>query len=355
MNARRTASGGAGEAERHGGRRRWRPLIALAALAPVPAALLTAALTATLLAPVDVRGGNADDTGAAGRPHARPRTVAPAAAAAPERCDDGTEAAASLRPSDEAGEAVERIRERGHLVVGVDQNNYLWGYRNPHTGSIDGFDIDLVKAVGRDLLGTDPKIVYRTIPTDQRIPAIRDRQVDMVVRTMTINCERRTEVAFSTAYFTAGQQILAPRSADVTGHDGSLKGLRTCSAKGSTAAAAMEREDFGSSQLLVPNQLDCLVRLQLGEVDAVVTDSALAAGLAAQDPTVELVGEPFTTEPYGIAMNLADEDLVRRVNKVLDDFRSGGDDSAWRASYDRWLADVMPDRTPEPPIPQYRD
>ena len=38
----------------------------------------------------------------------------------------------------------------------------------------------------------------------------------------------------------------------------------------------------------MPNQLDCLVRLQLGEVDAVVTDGALAASQAAQDPTVKL-------------------------------------------------------------------
>ena len=54
-----------------------------------------------------------------------------------------------------------------------------------------------------------------------------------------------------------------------------------------------------------------------------VTDNALAAGQAAQDPSVELVGEPFTHEPYGVAMNMDDTDLVRRVNKVLDDYRGG--------------------------------
>ena len=79
----------------------------------------------------------------------------------------------------------------------------------------------------------------------------------------------------------------------------------------------------------MPNQLDCLVRLQLGEADAMVTDNALAAGQAAQDPSVELMGEPFTDEPYGVAMNLEDEDLVRRVNKVLEDYREGGADSPW--------------------------
>ncbi|MBW1601139.1 glutamate ABC transporter substrate-binding protein [Streptomyces sp. JJ66] len=293
--------------------------------------------------------------------------AAPGAPGAPERCADGSPVAASLRPSDASGAAVRRVKERGKLIVGVDQNSYLWGYRDPHTGAIDGFDIDLVKAIARDLLGEDPAIVYRTIPTDQRVPALRERRVDMVVRTMTVTCDRRADVAFSTAYFEAGQQVLAPRASKITGYDASLEGRTVCTARGSTGQSALEADAHGAEVLLVPNQLDCLVRLQLGEVDAVVTDNALAAGQAAQDPTVGLVGEAFTTESYGVAMNLADEDLVRRVNAVLNDFRSGdsdgsddsgdsdGEDSAWRASYDRWLADVMPDRKPNPPAPVYRD
>ena len=87
----------------------------------------------------------------------------------------------------------------------------------------------------------------------------------------------------------------------------------------------------------VPNQLDCLVRLQLGEVDAVVTDGALAASQAAQDPTVELKGDPFTTEYYGVAMSKESPDLVRRVNQVLVDYRK----SDWDKAYEKWLADDL--------------
>jgi hypothetical protein len=84
----------------------------------------------------------------------------------------------------------------------------------------------------------------------------------------------------------------------------------------------------------VPNQLDCLVRLQLGEVDAVVTDGALAASQAAQDPTVELKGKPFTDEYYGVAMKKDATDLIRRVNQILVDYRKAD----WQKSYDTWLA-----------------
>jgi len=40
--------------------------------------------------------------------------------------------------------------------------------------------------------------------------------------------------------------------------------------------------------------------LQQGQVDAISTDDTILAGLAAQDPTVKLVGAAFTNEPYGL-------------------------------------------------------
>ena len=119
---------------------------------------------------------------------------------------------ASLSPSSgsDDGPAVQRIKDRGRLIVGVDQNSYLWGFRDPATGQLAGFDIDIVKAIAKDILGDASKVQYLTVPTDQRIPMIKAGKVDMVVRTMTINCDRIKDVAFSTAYFKAGQQLLVP-------------------------------------------------------------------------------------------------------------------------------------------------
>ena len=337
-------------------------------------ALVAAVLVSTVLSV----GGSGTDGGASGLsgrapgggarevsagPEGPSQANAPGGEPRPEKCADGERAAASLRPSTKSGPAVERIQRAGRLVVGVDQNSYLWGYRDPATGELEGFDIDLVKAIGEDLLGEDAKITYRTVPTGKRISAVQRGEVDMVVRTMTISCARSAEVAFSTAYFEAGQQLVVPRDgARVKGFDESLRGRRLCYAEGSTAQELMRRKGFrelGARSVVVPNQLDCLVRMQLGKADATLTDSALGAGQAAQDPSVELVGEPETVEPYGVAMNRKDRDLVRRVNKVLDSYRKGGEDSDWSASYGRWLADDMMGTEdggePSPPEPAYRD
>lgn len=269
---------------------------------------------------------------------------------------------ASLRPSDDIGPAVRRIKARkpGKLIAGVDQNSFRWGYRDPATGQLSGFDIDLVRAIAEEIFGDRDAVIFRTIPTSQRIPALQGpNRVDIVVRTMTINCERAEQVAFSTAYFEAGQQLLVPRDSSIGSYGTALLGKRVCTARGSTGEALLDdpgrgARSVGATKVTVDNQLDCLVRLQLGEVDAVLTDNALAAGQAAQDPSVKLVGRPLTKEPYGVAMNRGDTDLVRTVNKVLEDYRRGGADSPWMRAYRKWLQKDLKG-IEAPPAAVYKD
>ncbi|MFE5211824.1 glutamate ABC transporter substrate-binding protein [Streptomyces sp. NPDC056600] len=287
--------------------------------------------------------------------------------AADEKCER-PEARSPAPSRDESGETIRRIKERGYLRVGVDQNSYGWGYRDPNSSQerveLSGFDIDLAHRIADEILGhrapgEPSNIRFAAVPTSQRIPAVQDGRVDMVVRTMTITCERLDQVAFSAPYFTTGQQVLAPAHSGITGYDRSLAGKRICTAEGSTARLRLEKDKAAGKPAVakadigpvVPNQLDCLVRLQLGEVDAVVTDSALAASQAAQDPSVTLMGEEFTEEYYGVAMSLESEDLVRRVNAVLRDYVADG---GWKRAYDEWLEATMK-KPADPPPAVYRD
>ncbi|MET7732420.1 glutamate ABC transporter substrate-binding protein [Streptomyces sp. NPDC005402] len=274
----------------------------------------------------------------------------------------------TLSPSGADGTTIDKIKarqgEKRKLIVGVDQNSYRWGYRNPNGGNhadLEGFDIDLVHRIAKDILGDPNAVQFKAIPTNQRIPAVQNGRVDMVVRTMTINCKRVGQVAFSAPYFKTGQQVLAPKSSDIKGYGATLAHKKICTAEGSTAFSKLD-DDKRAGELVasadirttVPNQLDCLVRLQLGEVDAVVTDGALAASQAAQDPTVELKGSPFTTEYYGVAMKSDADDLVRRVNQILVDYRKDTTDG-WQASYDKWLSATLAKDSAksEPPPPKY--
>ncbi|MEU6228122.1 glutamate ABC transporter substrate-binding protein [Streptomyces sp. NPDC047042] len=271
----------------------------------------------------------------------------------------------SPAPSSLDGRTIEEIKARKdrRLVVGVDQNSYRWGYRDPNGGKsaeLEGFDIDLVHRIAKDILGDENAVKFKAIPTNQRIPALKDGRVDMIVRTMTITCDRLKDVSFSAPYFLTGQQVLAPKSSTIKGYDKTLDGKRICSAEGSTALEKLKADKAAKKPAVanadidttVPSQLDCLVRLQLGQVDAVVTDGALAASQAAQDPTVELKGSTFTTDYYGVAVKKGANDLAAQVNRILEQYRQDGD---WQKSYDKWLSPTLgsDSESAKPPVPRY--
>jgi polar amino acid transport system substrate-binding protein len=267
----------------------------------------------------------------------------------PDSCDPR----ASYRPSGlavPAGSTMEEIEERGRLVVGVAQNTYLFGYRDPFTGELSGFDVDIAREIARALLGDPDRIQFRAITSAERIPVLAENQVDIVVSTMTMNCERWEQIAFSTEYYSARQRVLVAGDSEVESIE-DLGGQRVCAAAGSTSIRNIADAASGPVPVSVPDWTDCLVMLQQGQVDAISTDDTILAGLAAQDPNTRVVGEQISEEPYGIGMNASEVDLVRYVNAVLAQLR---EDGTWADLYREWLSDAL-GPAPEPPAPRYRD
>lgn len=288
-----------------------------------------------------------------------PAGAAPAATSAPgaaRQCGDMLASARPLSPmpapgQPPAGSTMAKIVERGKLVVGVDQNTLNMGFRDPFTGQIQGFDIDMARAVAQALFGDANAIQLRALTSDQRIPAVQRGDVDMVVRTMTITCDRRDQVAFSSVYYEAQQRILVKKNSGIGGPE-QLAGKRVCATKGSTSLAHVQELPAKPTAVAVADWTDCLVMLQQGQVDAVSTDDVILAGMAAQDRYTEVVGASLAAEPYGIAVPKENVDLVRFVNGVLEQLRGSG---SWAASYRQWLDALLPGPAPAPPAPRYQD
>src|SRR5215208_2727948 len=143
---------------------------------------------------------------------------------------------ASLRPfptKAEADAAVATIRNRGRLIVGLDIGSNLFSFRDPITGEITGFDVDIAGEIARDIFGTPSQVEYRILSSADRVTALENNQVDIVVKTMSITCERKKLVNFSTVYLTANQRILAPRDSTIS-QASDLSGKRVCAVKGTT-------------------------------------------------------------------------------------------------------------------------
>jgi polar amino acid transport system substrate-binding protein len=263
---------------------------------------------------------------------------------------------ASLRPDGDlpapgampAGSTMARIVARGWLVAGVNQNAYRVGHRDPETGHLVGFEIDIVRAVAHALFGDPDRVKYAAIDASEREAALRDGRVDIVVRTMTMTCEAWRNVAFSTEYYTAHQRLLVPLGSKVTEIE-DLSGRKVCAAEGSTSLSNIVRFNPDAIPVSTRDIVDCLVLLQQNQIAAVSTSDILLVALAAQDPRTTIVGRSLKDQPYGVAVAQSAPDLVRFVNGVLQRIR---DDGSWTASYHRWLAGLGP--PPPPPVARYQ-
>jgi len=270
--------------------------------------------------------------------------------------DTSCNARASLRPTGAlpapgrmpAGSTMAEIQRRGRLVLGTSQDTLLFSSRNPFTGKVEGFDVDMARLIAAAIFGDPDKIQIKVIGYDKRVSSAVDGSVDIVADTMTANCARWKDVNFSTIYYDAGQKVLVSSDSTAKSID-DLGGKKVCAAVGSTSLdnigkAASKPQPVGKASFG-----DCLVAFQQNEVDAISTDDTILAGMAAQDPYAKVVGPKFTEEPYGLAMSPKSPEFTRFVNAVLDKARTDG---TWAATYKKWLGAFGP--APQPPKAEYQ-
>jgi polar amino acid transport system substrate-binding protein len=247
------------------------------------------------------------------------------------------------------GSFMERIQKRGYLRAGVDQNTLLFAYLNPQDGKIEGFEIDLLRQIAKAIFGSPKAIQFRAVTTAERIPAVQNGSVDIVADAVTITCQRRRQVDFSSVYFDAGQRVLVPTNSPARNVN-DLGGKRVCATIGSTTIQRLESLTPRPVAYGVPQRTDCLVALQQGLVDAISSDDSILLGFEAQDPDTTMVGPRFAGEPYGMAISNAHPEFVRFVNGVLARMRADG---TWQRIYAHWLGKVTHAKTPAPPRAQY--
>ncbi|MEY2533842.1 MAG: aspartate/glutamate/glutamine transport system substrate-binding protein [bacterium] len=240
-----------------------------------------------------------------------------------------------------------RIQKKGEIVLGVKYDVPPFGFRNPQTGNVEGFDVDFGKAVAQ-ALGVKTRLVEAV--SDNRIPFIKDGTVDLVLSTMTINAERAQEIGFTDPYFIARGRVLVPKDSDVRGVQ-DLAGKKVCTALGSTYEDTLKERAPRADLRLVDAYSECLELLQNGAVDAISTDDVILTGMIIQDDSLKLVGGNLTTEPYGGGFKRGDTAFAGFLDGVLADYKSDG---RWQKAYDRWLGRYTGEKA-EPPTQTLED
>ena len=244
------------------------------------------------------------------------------------------------------GTTMARLKQAGTVKVGTKFDQPLFGLKNLE-GKPEGFDVEIAKLIAGEMGIAADKIQWVETVSANREPFIQQDKVDFVVATYTINDKRKQVVDFAGPYYEAGQDIMVAKGnpEGIAGPD-DLAGKKVCSVTGSTPAENI-RENYPQADLTEFDVYSkCAEALKNGQVQAVTTDNVILLGLISQDQEAfELVGKPFTKEPYGIGVKKGDTEFRNFINDTLEKIQQDG---RWLAAWDATAGKVATEK-PTPP------
>ena len=207
-----------------------------------------------------------------------------------------------------------------------------------------GLDVDVATYIAGKLGTTPEKITWIQAPSAQRETLISSGQVDLVVATYSITDARKEKVSFAGPYFIAGQDLLVRADDNSITSVDSLANKKLCSVTGSTSAQKIKDKVPNVNLQEFGTYSECVAALAAGTIDALTTDYTILAGYAAQPEykgKLKLIGQPFSTENYGVGLMKGNTDLC---NKVTDAIKSLISDGSWQKAVDANLgpADFKP-------------
>lgn len=252
----------------------------------------------------------------------------------------------------EEARSVSSSAESGNMIVGIKYDQPGLGLRNPD-GTFSGFDVEVAKYVAGQLGVSEENIEFKEAPSAQRETLIQNGEVDYVVATYSITDARKEKVGFAGPYFVAGQSLLVSESnTDITGPDSLNGGKKLCSVTGSTPAQNVKDKYAQDVQLQEYDTYSaCVEALRNGAVDAVTTDDIILAGYAAQYPgELKVVGEPFTTENYGIGLAKDDTEGRNQINDAIEEMVTSG---AWATAFEETVGASGYELPAEPTVDRY--
>jgi glutamate transport system substrate-binding protein len=263
-----------------------------------------------------------------------------------EEEEPATEVTPATETNFEAGTRMAEISEAGRIKVGVKKDQPGVGFQEPGADEPTGLDVEIAKIIAAKL-GVEPaNIEWVEAVSKNREPFLQKGTVDLVAASYSITDERKQIVGQAGPYYVTGQQLLV-REEDketIAGPD-DLKGKKVCSVTGSTSIKTVE-EEYGADPAPFATYSECVQQLTNGQVDAVTTDGAILLGYAAQQPDeLEVVGEAFSEERYGIGYRKEDAEMCQFITDTLQE---SFDDGSWKEAYDKTLGQSGAE-APEPP------
>lgn len=218
------------------------------------------------------------------------------------------------------------------LKVGSEAAFAPFEFQDEATKEYTGFDIDLIKAIGKQM-GSEVQI--QNMAFDGLIPALEANNIDVAISAMTITEERSRKVSFSKPYYESGLTIVVKNENNTIKDFNDLEGKKIAVQLGTTGAD--EAKKFKDAQVREFNSApEAFLELKAGGVDAVVNDKPVNEYYIAKagGKDAKIVGKPLTAEDYGIAASGKNKELAAQISKALEELKKNGE---YEKIYVKWF------------------
>jgi glutamate transport system substrate-binding protein len=243
----------------------------------------------------------------------------------------------------EDGTRMKELADSGKIVIGVKYDQPGIGFKGATDDMPVGIDPEMGKILAASLGIAAEDITWKETISDNREPFLQKGEVDLVIASYSITDDRRKVVGQAGPYYVTGQQLLVAKGSDIKSVD-DLKGKEVCSVTGSTSLDNVEAK--GAKPRGFDTYSECRDQVLNGSIDSMTTDGAILLGYAAEDPDkLEVVGEPFSEERYGIGYS---KDHPEMCQWITDTIKKAEDDGTWADAFEATLGKSGVD-TPEPP------
>lgn len=244
-----------------------------------------------------------------------------------ENSESDTAVIDSTETSTEESALLQKIKQQGYILIG-SSNDAPFSYENIETGELDGLDIEILREIC-SRLGI-PDIQMKVVDFANLLVELNNNNIDMVADAMYVREERLQIAAFTDKWYQQGEAVVIAEDSDIATKE-DLVG-KTVAAQPGTAfyEAAQKWLDEGSIGGLeaYDNQATLMTSVDMGKVDAVVTDGIVAGHTLSSDSSLKLkLLHPYEPEASGqiaAAVRFEDMDFLEEVNIVLNEMKEDG-------------------------------
>jgi polar amino acid transport system substrate-binding protein len=202
-------------------------------------------------------------------------------------------------------QTLDKIRQRGVVVIGTKADYKPFGFRDP-SGAIVGFEPDLARDVAARL---GVRLELEPVVSANRMQFLQQGKIDLMLATMNVTDERRKTVGIiAPSYYASGVNVFANRKVALKRWE-ALKGQKVCGIQGAFFNKYVA-EKYGADIVAFRGQNEAETALSQGNCIAwLYDDTAFAERLA--DPKwagFEMPLETILSEPWGAAVKLEERD-----------------------------------------------